>query len=157
MSRSLGLRSSTALFHNTSIARALSEADSRKHSTTPTHHPSTIPGPHLFLPVLQPRVPPPPQPPSSSQTPHPNLAYAPSNAASKDDDARPSKIETHKQDSVARAQAGKGEWKPELASQSEQAVQQENNDMTIEEMQKMGEKKAEEGKRPSGSSSSDKA
>ena len=77
--------------------------------------------------------------------------------ASKDDDARPSKIETHKQDSVSRAKSGQGEWKPELASQSEQDIHGDKSGMTMEEMQKLGEKKAQEGKRPSGSSSSDKA
>jgi hypothetical protein len=58
---------------------------------------------------------------------------------------------------VSRAKSGQGEWKPELASQSEQSVQAEKNDMSVEEMQKMGEKKAQEGKEPSGSSSSGKA
>ncbi|ETN42056.1 uncharacterized protein HMPREF1541_03995, partial [Cyphellophora europaea CBS 101466] len=72
-------------------------------------------------------------------------------------DGRESKIDTHKHDSVSRARSGKGEWKPELASSSEQAIQGEKNNMSMDEMQKMGEKKAEEGKTPSGSSSSHKA
>lgn len=74
----------------------------------------------------------------------------------KDDPNRDEKIEHHKQDSVQKAKKGDAEWKPELASSSEQAVAGEKTDMSMEEMQKMGEKKAEEGKTPSGSSSSGK-
>jgi hypothetical protein len=77
--------------------------------------------------------------------------------AHKDDDKRSEKIDTHKQDSVGKAKSGNGEWKPELASQSEQVAQHENNDMSMKEMQKMGADKADEGKRPSGSESSKKA
>ena len=55
-----------------------------------------------------------------------------------------------------KAKSGKGEWKPELASASEQAVSGDKNNMSMDEMQKLGEQKAQEGKTPSGSSSSDK-
>lgn len=74
----------------------------------------------------------------------------------KDDPNRDEKIEHHKQDSVQKAKKGDAEWKPELASSSEQAVAGDKHDMSMDEMQKMGEKKAEEGKTPSGSSSSGK-
>lgn len=68
------------------------------------------------------------------------------------DSERGNKIEKEKSDSVSKAQSGQGEWKPELASQSEQIMQGEKSNMSMKEMQKMGEKKAEEGKKPSGSS-----
>ncbi|KAK5078054.1 hypothetical protein LTS08_003105 [Lithohypha guttulata] len=72
----------------------------------------------------------------------------------RDDDDRHSKIDHHQSDSIDRAKSGKGEWKPELASQSEQVVNGDKHNMSMEEMTKMGEQKAEEGKKPSGSSSS---
>ena len=53
-----------------------------------------------------------------------------------------------------KAKGGKGEWKPELASSSEQAVNGDKHNMTMEEMQKLGSQKAEEGKTPAGSESS---
>ena len=71
-----------------------------------------------------------------------------------DEEGRDQKIEKHKQDSISKAKNGNGEWKPELASQSEQIAQSEKNDMSMEEMQKMGKQKAEEGKTPAGSESS---
>lgn len=74
----------------------------------------------------------------------------------KDSPDRDQKIDHHKKDSVDKAKSGKGEWKPELASSSEQAVSGDKNNMSMEEMQKLGEKQAEQGKTPSGSSSSDK-
>lgn len=74
--------------------------------------------------------------------------------AHKDDPNRDAKIDHHKHDSVQKAKKGDAEWKPELASSSEQAVASEKNDMSMEEMQKMGKDKAEQGKSPSGSSSS---
>ncbi|KPI35143.1 uncharacterized protein AB675_1353 [Cyphellophora attinorum] len=83
--------------------------------------------------------------------------HRPLTPAHKDDDKRSEKIDTHKHDSVGKAKSGEGEWKPELASQSEQVAQHENNDMSMKEMQDMGAKKAEDGKRPSGSESSKKA
>lgn len=61
------------------------------------------------------------------------------------------KIEHHKNDSVQKG--AKGEWKPELASNSEQAVKADRHEMSVEEMQKEGANKAEEGKQPRGSSS----
>jgi hypothetical protein len=73
--------------------------------------------------------------------------------AHKDVPDRDSKIDHHKNDTVQKAKEGNGEWKPELASNSEQAVKHDNHDMSMEEMQKHGAKKAEEGKQPSGSSS----
>ncbi|KAJ9650814.1 hypothetical protein H2198_009881 [Neophaeococcomyces mojaviensis] len=72
----------------------------------------------------------------------------------KDHPDRDQKIDHHKHDSVNRAKSGKGEWKPELASQSEQIVSGDRDDMSMDEMQKLGEKKAEEGKAPAGSESS---
>lgn len=72
----------------------------------------------------------------------------------KDHPDRAKHIDHHKSDSVEKAKTGKGEWKPELASSSEQAISGDKNDMTIEQMQKLGSKKAEEDKSPSGSESS---
>lgn len=74
--------------------------------------------------------------------------------AHKDDPNRDQKIDHHKHDSVQKAKKGDAEWKPELASNSEQAVAGDKNNMSMEEMQKMGKEKAEKGKAPSGSSSS---
>lgn len=56
------------------------------------------------------------------------------------------KIESHKQDSVSKVKAGKGEWKPELASASEQSVQGDKSQMTMEEMTKKGEEKGKSDK-----------
>ncbi|KAK5046092.1 hypothetical protein LTR84_008549 [Exophiala bonariae] len=69
----------------------------------------------------------------------------------KDHPERASNIERHKSDSVDKAKTGKGEWKPELASSSEQAINGDKENKTIEQMQKESAKKAEEGKNPSGS------
>ena len=69
----------------------------------------------------------------------------------KDDPDRAAKIEQSKQDSVQKAKAGYAEWKPELASNSEQSVKAEKNDKSIKEMQEEGAKKAEQGKEPSSS------
>ncbi|KIX04322.1 uncharacterized protein Z518_05189 [Rhinocladiella mackenziei CBS 650.93] len=55
---------------------------------------------------------------------------------------RAQEIDRHKSDSVEKAKTGKGEWKPELASQSEQAISGDKSDMTMEQMQKMGEQKS---------------
>ena len=63
------------------------------------------------------------------------------------------KIDHHKNDTVSKAKKGEGEWKPELASNSEQAVKADNHAMSMKEMQEQGAKKAESGKQPSGSSS----
>jgi len=49
---------------------------------------------------------------------------------------------------LSKAKAGKGEWKPELASYSEQAVQCEGHNMSIEEMRKEAAQKAKEGGKP---------
>jgi len=72
----------------------------------------------------------------------------------KDSPNRASDIDRHKSDSVEKAKTGKGEWKPELASSSEQAISGDKHNMTIEQMQKMGETKSEQGQKPSGSDSS---
>lgn len=72
--------------------------------------------------------------------------------AHKDTPDRDAKIEYHKQDTIQKAKKGDPEWKPELASNSEQAVKADNHDMSMEEMQKKGAHKAEEGKQPSRSS-----
>lgn len=71
-----------------------------------------------------------------------------------DEEGRDGKIEKHKQDSISKAKNGNGEWKPELASASEQIAKGDNHNMSMEEMQKMGAQKAEKDKTPSGSSSS---
>ena len=47
---------------------------------------------------------------------------------------------------LAKQKRGEGEWKPELASNSEQTVKHDKHNMSFEEMQKEGEKKAKEGK-----------
>lgn len=47
-----------------------------------------------------------------------------------------------------KAKEGKGEWKAELASNSEQVVRHEGHNMSIEEMQKEAIQKAKEGKKP---------
>jgi hypothetical protein len=49
---------------------------------------------------------------------------------------------------LSKQKGGNGEWKPELASNSEQAVKHDDHDMSMEEMQKEGAKKSEEGKQP---------
>jgi hypothetical protein len=72
--------------------------------------------------------------------------------AHKDTPDRDAKIEHHKNDTIQKAKKGDPEWKPELASNSEQAVKADDHDMSMEEMQKKGAQKAEEGKQPSGSS-----
>ena len=63
-------------------------------------------------------------------------------------------IDRHKSDSVEKAKTGKGEWKPELASASEQAITGDKDNLTIQQMQELGAKKSEEGKTPAGRSSS---
>jgi len=63
-------------------------------------------------------------------------------------------IDHHKTDSVEKAKTGKGEWKPELASSSEQALSGDKHNMTIEQLQKLGQTRSEEDKDPSGSDSS---
>jgi hypothetical protein len=49
---------------------------------------------------------------------------------------------------LLKAKEGKGEWKAELASNSEQVVRHEGHNMSIEEMQKEAIQKAKEGKKP---------
>lgn len=71
-----------------------------------------------------------------------------------DRDDRHQDIDHHKADSVEKAKTGKGEWKPELASQSEQSIKSEKNDLTMEQMQKLGARKSEDDKSPGGSDSS---
>ena len=71
-----------------------------------------------------------------------------------DKEDRDRKVDHHKNDQINKVkETGQGEWKPELASQSEQGIQAEKHDMSMEEMQKMGSQKAQEGKQPAGSSS----
>lgn len=57
--------------------------------------------------------------------------------------------EKHKQDSVQKAKDGKGEWKEELASDSEETVAASKSDHSMEEMQKMGSQKGEKDNKPS--------
>ena len=45
---------------------------------------------------------------------------------------------------MQKAKGGKGEWKEELASDSEETVAASKRDHSMEEMQKMAEKKGEE-------------
>lgn len=66
-----------------------------------------------------------------------------------DDDDRHTRVEYHKQESITKQKEGQGIWKTELASQSEQIVAGEKSDLSMEEMTKLGEQKAEEGKNPS--------
>jgi hypothetical protein len=49
---------------------------------------------------------------------------------------------------LSKAKEGRGEWRPELASQSEQSVRHDKHNMTVEEMQAESSKKAQEGKEP---------
>ncbi|EXJ94264.1 hypothetical protein A1O1_02657 [Capronia coronata CBS 617.96] len=69
-------------------------------------------------------------------------------------DDRHHEIDHHKNDSVEKAKTGKGEWKPELASNSEQTVKSDKSDLTMEQMQKLGAQRSEEDKNPGGSDSS---
>merc|ERR1712058_51537 len=57
----------------------------------------------------------------------------------------------HKSDSLKKAKTGQGEWKPELGSNSEQNVRGDKHNMTMEQMQKLGQQKANEDKNPGGS------
>ncbi|KIV86825.1 hypothetical protein PV11_02410 [Exophiala sideris] len=63
-------------------------------------------------------------------------------------------IDHHQKDSLDKAKTGQGEWKPELGSNSENAIAGDKHNMTMEEMQKLGEKRSEEDKNPGGSDSS---
>jgi len=56
---------------------------------------------------------------------------------------RAENIDRHKADSLEKAKTGKGEWKPELASQSEQITKADKHNMTMEELQKMSKDKGE--------------
>ena len=89
------------------------------------------------VPYQNPRLPPTPKLPVKIRT-LTNAAIS-----NTDDESRAQKIDDHKTDSLEKAKTGKGEWKPELASQSEQIAQAEKHDMTMEEMQKMGKEKGE--------------
>jgi hypothetical protein len=51
--------------------------------------------------------------------------------------------EKHKQDLLSKQKAGKGEWKRELASDSEEAVRAERDPASIEELQKRTKDEAE--------------
>lgn len=51
--------------------------------------------------------------------------------------------EKHKQDLLSKQKAGKGEWKRELASDSEEAVRAERDPAGIEELQKRTKDEAE--------------
>lgn len=54
--------------------------------------------------------------------------------------------EHHKQDQLAKQKAGKGHWKPELASDSEEAINADRNHQgeSVEELQNKTAKHAEE-------------
>ncbi|EXJ76749.1 uncharacterized protein A1O5_01257 [Cladophialophora psammophila CBS 110553] len=66
------------------------------------------------------------------------------NTNATDNEGRAADIERHKSDSVEKAKTGRGEWKPELASQSEQATRGDKHNMTMEQMQKMAKEKGEQ-------------
>lgn len=55
----------------------------------------------------------------------------------------PTTQEKHKQDLLNKQKAGKGEWKPELASDSEEAVRAERDPANIQELQKRAKAAAE--------------
>ncbi|RKF78180.1 hypothetical protein GcC1_058013 [Golovinomyces cichoracearum] len=57
-----------------------------------------------------------------------------------------SDCERHKQDTIKKQKEGKGHWKPELASNSEEAIAADRSqrDESIEELQKRTAKHAEE-------------
>ncbi|KAH0844329.1 hypothetical protein FOPE_10028 [Fonsecaea pedrosoi] len=59
-------------------------------------------------------------------------------------EGRAADIERHKSDSVEKAKTGRGEWKPELASQSEQATRGDKHNLTMEQMQKLAKEKGEQ-------------
>ncbi|EXJ55820.1 hypothetical protein A1O7_08751 [Cladophialophora yegresii CBS 114405] len=61
-------------------------------------------------------------------------------------EGRAENIDRHKEDSLEKARTGRGEWKPELASQSEQITHAGKNEMTVEEMQNLTKQKAEKDK-----------
>ena len=69
----------------------------------------------------------------------------------KDDPDRDAKIDHHKHDSLNKQKKGEAEWKPELASNSEQTAAADKDTKSMKKMQDEGAKKAEEGKEPSGS------
>ena len=73
----------------------------------------------------------------------PPVIYTNANFVAKDTPDREKKIEEHKQDSLSKAKTKDAEWKPELASNSEQGLKSDKHNMSMEEMQKMGEKKGE--------------
>ncbi|POS71520.1 hypothetical protein DHEL01_v210091 [Diaporthe helianthi] len=63
--------------------------------------------------------------------------------------------ETHKQDSLSKQKAGKGHWKPELASDGEEAVKADRTpDEDISKLQERTKKHAED-KSKSGTSGTD--
>jgi len=84
---------------------------------------------------------------SAFHTSRPRYALSESDHA-KDVPDRAAKIDEHKHDSVNKAKKGSGEWNPELASNSEQGVRADKHNMSMDEMQKQGSSKAEQGKEP---------
>ncbi|KAK4204801.1 hypothetical protein QBC40DRAFT_292651 [Triangularia verruculosa] len=61
-------------------------------------------------------------------------------------DPDPSAFDHHKQDSLSKQKSGKGHWKPELASNSEEAVKADRNsgNASIKDLQEQTKKAAEE-------------
>ncbi|KAK0741772.1 hypothetical protein B0T21DRAFT_360103 [Apiosordaria backusii] len=61
-------------------------------------------------------------------------------------DPSPSDFDHHKQDSLSKQKSGKGHWKPELASNSEEAVKADRStdNSSIKDLQEKTKKAAEE-------------
>lgn len=81
--------------------------------------------------------------PPLHRTPPKLTRPASANAHDKDTADLTQKRDQHQKDSLDKQKQGKGEWKPELASDSEQAVAGEKSEMSMKEMQEMGQKKGE--------------
>lgn len=63
-----------------------------------------------------------PSPLLASSLPRRTLSTTPSRLLKESSEADPEANERHKQDSIAKQKQGKGHWKPELASNSEESI-----------------------------------
>ncbi|KAI1844200.1 hypothetical protein JX265_002973 [Neoarthrinium moseri] len=72
------------------------------------------------------------------------LTFSTHEDLSDDTQENPGKEEHHKQDLLKKHKEGKGHWKPELASSSEEAVKADRNTEDIETLQKRTKGTAEE-------------
>ena len=70
-----------------------------------------------------------------------------SDATDQDDGKRSADIEQHKEDTVSKARRGQGEWKPELATTSEQDVRADRDGKSLQELEREGAGKAQEEKK----------